>query len=69
MKGRHFLQALTILQKYLPISQDIGLFVASDNVYVGTDIKPARLSMPDRMTMEKMGFAWESDARAWRYSC
>jgi len=69
MKGRHFLQALQLLQKYIPVSQDLGLFVADDSVYIGTDIRPDRLSLPDRMTMEKMGFEWTGAARAWRYSC
>lgn len=69
MNGRHFLQALTLLQRYVSITADIGLFVANDQVYVGTDIKPAKLSIVDRMTMEKMGFEWDNEARAWRYSC
>lgn len=68
MKGRHFLQALTIMQKYVPVTADIGLFVESDSVYVGTDIRPDKLSMPDRMIVNRMGFEWDAAARAWRYS-
>ena len=60
--GTDVMNALNILAKY---TENIDMCPEHDEIYIGHEIPPGKLSLEERKKMVKYGFDWDEYILAW----
>jgi hypothetical protein len=61
--GTDVLKALTILTGYT--KEDLSMCPEHDEIWIGHDIPPDKMTDADKERMKDLGFTWEEDIPAW----